>query len=251
MNKELINKVLNILNETDKAYVRLIREYGTIQHTAAANSKVRKYVKDIKDMALNDVNTIINTEKEAIKSTAKVKPGIRDLAAELRRNNELTLMKSSIDGASKEQLIELASKYGNTEYEEDFRTIIQPKLNALINDKTPERLKNIEVANGIIATLDKLPDETIKDIELLENIQNDVNSMFNFNKNSFNIAAQPNEQGRIIHGNFNTRSIEYDISNADENFNPLNADLEPLVVTEKMGLKSYKTVKYQYDWDEN
>ncbi len=250
--KEVTQSVLRVLNEADKAYVRLIREYSTLEPTPAVKDKARKFVSDIKNLAFDEVNKLIETEKTALAKAAKVKPpATRDTAAEIRRNSELALMKSAIDGADRNQLIELAGKYGNTEYTDDFRTMIQPKIRALLDEVGPNRMKNQELVNAIMLTLDKLPEEVESQIEELGGLVEDVRSMLYFNNKNFNMAAQAAEDGHIYHGNWNTRSIENDISNAYDGFNPLgDPNLKPLVTYENFGTARFKTVKYQFDWDE-
>lgn len=248
--KETINKVLSILNDADKAYTRVIREYGTVQHTPSANNKVRQYIKDIKDMAFQSVNEIIQAEKENIITSTKAKPGVRDMAAELRRNNELILIRSLIDGSDNSQLIDLAEKYTNTEYEQDFKNMLQPKIKELLENRGPSRAKNAEIVQNIKIALDKVSEEAATDINHLENIQGDIRGLLYFNDKNFNLSAQANDDGRILHGSWNARSIESDIHNAHEGFNPLGDALEPLVVTEALGTRLYKTMRYQFDWDE-
>lgn len=250
--KEVTQSVLKILNEADKAYVRLIREYSTLEHTPEVKDKARKFVADIKSLAFDEVNKLIDTEKTALANAAKVKPPVtRDTAAEIRRNSELALMKSAIDGADRKQLIELAGKYGNTEYADDFRTMIQPKIRTLLDEVGPNRMKNQELVNDIMLTLDKLPEEVDSQITELGGLIEDVRSMLYFNNRNFNMAVQATEDGRIYHGNCNARSIENDINGAYDGFNPLGEQFEPLVTYENFGTSRFKTIKLQFNWDEN
>lgn len=249
MKKEILENVLQSFNEAGKAYSRMLREYSTVKDKPGTSEKAHKYVKDIRDVVFNDIINHLTREKAAIIDQAKVRPSSRDMLGELRRNNELQLIKSSIDGASNEQLIDLARKYSNTEYEAEFKTMIQPSIKALSEFAGPERAKNLEVVDQIAAALDSIPDEIKADAEYIDNLADDVRSLLYFNEKSFPVNIIASDDGRILHGNCDDRIVKFDIENADVNFDPVGGAPDPLVVTETMGIKSFRTVRYQFEWE--
>ena len=132
--KEQINK---ILQEKDKTYTRLIREYSTLGtneprfgHLAVKpiNNKAKFYINSIKELAYEDISKLIEGEKKTLINSIKKKPMERDTTQELKRNAEIILMKSAIEGSSKNELKALTEKYINTEYEEDFKIMIIPSI---------------------------------------------------------------------------------------------------------------------------